>query len=978
VTLYNSSDQDITTEVWPNKTTLPTTGKIVITITNGDTFDIVWYDSGGSFVVSGQHIDDTYDTVEGQIGFFHEEKWNSNINGWEFVQWEGVSAAEPPTIISFSADNTTISEGNPVELGWVVTSGTDTTTVFITEGIGVVDLTGTSADTPLVDTTYYISACNTNGCVSADLDIFVTSAIPIIFSFSASDTPISADGDSELGWTTSGATSAFIDCGIGWIGVGEISAGTYEVSGLSATKTFNMSAYDDTPNLATAQTTIVVIDDPIIISFSANPIEACSGVDFDLEWVISGGATSAFIDAGIGYIDTSGVSAGSETISADLPTLYTLSAWNDVGVLVTSNNFVQIFYRDPVADAGPSHTLTATDVSGVTASFDASGSIDPDGQSITYQWLSGGTELSTLSAFTYPLSAGASTITLNVFDPCGQSGTDSLTVTVDSLIPPVASAVAIPNPINASATTTLQGYDSYDPDNGALVDYFWFFGSTLVSASVSAEQTILTAGDYTYTLVVYDTSGLSASDDIVVNVDGIFQPSANAGPDEDLCYFDSSGVTVILDGSGSKDPAVGGGDGIVSFNWDLSDFGVPDVSGTVSLASDISAAVSAVSAGTYSPELTVSANTGLIDSDTVTIVLDKVPTASADTDATTIQLSGTGTTSATLSGDSDDPSAIYTWDLNGAITVGQVITKELPAGVHIFTLTTEAVSGCTGNTSEVTITVVPDPLDIFVFEFNPDFITGTSALVGSVLSWEVSGNPVSAFIDNGVGWLDLVDVSAGSLSVTATDDIIYRMSAYSETGAIDTALAQLTVNLNQISACKQEQEYIKLYGPDEIRYGECREINLTNFLPDYLDDTDVSRLLGVFEEYLNEMYEGRCGMTLDTSALPITACDSSACSLSAVDNTYEHLTLSGGGVSALTLSTPSFDPEEEFVDNACVPVTNRISILEKIFRLTELFDPDLIPIELMQFYAQNLGYTVGLSRENVGFDVSAGDSVVNL
>jgi hypothetical protein len=285
--------------------------------------------------------------------------------------------------------------------------------------------------------------------------------------------------------------------------------------------------------------------------------------------------------------------------------------------------------------------------------------------------------------------------------------------------------------------------------------------------------------------------------------------------------------------------------------------------------------------------------------------------------------------------------------------------------------------GCGGNTAEVTITVLADPLDIFIFQFTPNFITGTSAFVGSVLSWEVSGNPTSAFIDNGVGWLDVLDVSGGSLPVTATDDVVYRMSAYSDTGAIDTALAHLTVNLNEISACKQEQNYIKLYGPDEIRYGGCREINLTNFLPDYLDDTDVSRLLGVFEEYLNEMYEGRCGMTLETSALPVTACETSACLLSAVDNTYEHLTLSAGGTSALALLTPSFGPEQIYVSNACVPVTGRISILEKIFRLTELFDPDLIPIELMQFYAENLGYTVGLSRDNVGFGVSASDSVIN-
>ena len=49
----------------------------------------------------------------------------------------------------------------------------------------------------------------------------------------------------------------------------------------------------------------------------------------------------------------------------------------------------------------------------------------------------------------------------------------------------------------------------------------------------------------------------------------------------------------------------------------------------------------------------------------------------------------------------------------------------------------------------------------------------------------------------------------------------------------------------------------------------------------------------------------------------------------------------------------------------CNVPTNTISILEKINRLTQLFDPWLMPIELVQLYAQNLGYDVGLNREQI-------------
>ena len=43
----------------------------------------------------------------------------------------------------------------------------------------------------------------------------------------------------------------------------------------------------------------------------------------------------------------------------------------------------------------------------------------------------------------------------------------------------------------------------------------------------------------------------------------------------------------------------------------------------------------------------------------------------------------------------------------------------------------------------------------------------------------------------------------------------------------------------------------------------------------------------------------------------------------------------------------------------------KISILEKVSRLTEIFDPNIMPIDLIQFYASNLGYAVGLNRDEI-------------
>jgi hypothetical protein len=141
------------------------------------------------------------------------------------------------------------------------------------------------------------------------------------------------------------------------------------------------------------------------------------------------------------------------------------------------------------------------------------------------------------------------------------------------------------------------------------------------------------------------------------------------------------------------------------------------------------------------------------------------------------------------------------------------------------------------------------------------------------------------------------------------------------------------------SAYSYEQDYISLCGPELRRFGECKSINLTRFLPDYLQETDVFTLTEFFENYLNEMYSGLCGFQMQQTQINASA---------------TKLTFSA---STQNLST---DP--------------RISILEKIKRLADLHDPDLIDIDYIQFFAKYLGYNVEISRNEIGgfgsFDTS--------
>jgi hypothetical protein len=175
-----------------------------------------------------------------------------------------------------------------------------------------------------------------------------------------------------------------------------------------------------------------------------------------------------------------------------------------------------------------------------------------------------------------------------------------------------------------------------------------------------------------------------------------------------------------------------------------------------------------------------------------------------------------------------------------------------------------------------------------------------------------------------------------------------------------------------------KRSFITLYGPEVTRIGQDKQIDLVSYLPEYINNTDTEKLVEVFEEYLNEMYDGDRSYGLSAQDLDITYCMTSACSLSAVEHSYEHNSYIVSATSAISLDTPANDVKIIDLSGSCLINTKEISILEKIQRLTELVDPDYIPIELIQFYGSNLGFdNVDLSRDNVGYDYVGGNEEAN-
>ena len=210
--------------------------------------------------------------------------------------------------------------------------------------------------------------------------------------------------------------------------------------------------------------------------------------------------------------------------------------------------------RPPVADAGGDRVVSPN----TYIKLDASGSTDPDGDSLSYLWEEAGTELSTKRSFSKIFDTGKHEITLTVTDTFGDDDTDTVEVVVNRA--PHADA----GPDQTVPEGTLIHFDasnSSDPDGDPL-SYLWKEdGGSILNSAPSFDTSALPCGTHNILLEVTDTYGASATDRVVIDIVPVDQkpPVACAGPDQTVLV----GTAVTLDASNSSDP-----DGtIVKYGW---------------------------------------------------------------------------------------------------------------------------------------------------------------------------------------------------------------------------------------------------------------------------------------------------------------------------------------------------------------------------------------------------------------------------
>ncbi|NOZ52112.1 MAG: S8 family serine peptidase [Gammaproteobacteria bacterium] len=169
--------------------------------------------------------------------------------------------------------------------------------------------------------------------------------------------------------------------------------------------------------------------------------------------------------------------------------------------------------------------------------FDASGSSDPNGDTLTYRWDFGdGTTATGVSPSHAYLVAGIYTVTLVVNDGELDSVPVTAAINIAQNTVPVA-VIGGPQAGNAGVPVVFNGSASNDADGDSLT-YRWSFGdgTTDTTSGAMPSHTYTAAGTYSVTLVVND-----GIDDSIPVVATITIADANAAPYADLAMTSVSG-----------------------------------------------------------------------------------------------------------------------------------------------------------------------------------------------------------------------------------------------------------------------------------------------------------------------------------------------------------------------------------------------------------------------------------------------------
>ncbi|WP_336339647.1 PKD domain-containing protein [Haloarcula brevis] len=515
--------------------------------------------------------------------------------------------------------------------------------------------------------------------------------------------------------------------------------------------------------------------------------------------------------------------------------------------------------QSPTADAMESQTVEE----GASVTLNASGSSDPDGDTLSYTWTQTTGPPANLSSpstetpsFIAPEVDADSDLVfeVTVSDGNGGTATDAVTITVQNDIAPEPdnrspdADAGADQTVDEHSTVQLYADGSTDPD-GDILTYNWTqtagpsvtLSESLFSAPTFTAPTVTEETTLTFQTRARDGNGGTDTDTVNITVRPVNDPpSADAGPDQTV----DSGTAVTLNASASTDPE---GD-TLSYEWEP----VSRANVTLSEANTATPSFNASDVDVetiLSFEVTVSDGNGATDIDTVDVRIEPVeqpaenqpPVADAGPDQT-VPGESTATLDATGSSDPDGDSLAYTWTQTSGPDVplsdGSTATPSFtsPAVDQATDLTFEVVvSDGQGETDTENVTVTVEPVtegEAFFAVTNlsvPDKVTQGDSLTISaniINTGDAEGTQlVEARVDANndetqeVIQTESVTLASGeNTTVTTTRTIPANLSTGQYTGGLFTSDSNQTTSVTVISKASPEEKYTR----DEIakaKYG---------------------------------------------------------------------------------------------------------------------------------------------------------------
>lgn len=374
---------------------------------------------------------------------------------------------------------------------------------------------------------------------------------------------------------------------------------------------------------------------------------------------------------------------------------YSASGTYSVTLVVTDNRGATASASASVAVVKPNDPPTAVIASvatGLSVTFDGSGSSDPDGSIASYAWDFGDHSTSTEAAPVHVFAAaGTYTVTLIVTDDHGATGSTTTDVTV------VAANIG-PTAVIGSTVTGLSvafvGTGSTDSD-GSVASYHWDFGDGQTSVDASPTHVYASGGAKTVVLTVTDDDGATGTATAQLT---LVAPNT---PPTAVIGSTISGLSVAFVGTGSTD-AEGS---VVSYLWSFGD-------GQTS--TEASPTHVYASPAEYTVTLTVTDDAGATGSATANVA----PTAAPNVPPTAVigsTVSGMSVAFVgTGSSDSDGSVVGYAWDFGD----GQTSTEASPthvyssAGDKTVTLTVTDDRGASASATTHVVVGVPTTAEV--------------------------------------------------------------------------------------------------------------------------------------------------------------------------------------------------------------------------------------------------------------------------